>query len=522
MAQPAPRRALVDLDNIEFYRPQPSKSLPPESALSVPLTLPPLSILPVAATRKALPRGDGALLFDRPYGWDSSCDPEVLNSFDVELARGANAASLATRSHTDSKLTQGETGNETLDASTFSLASSPPLSSPQGPTGLPDPFGGTTCRERIGIPTEPDSPICPPSPDLQERDQPPDNRRCSSAPQNDNHDLNLCGIPSSYVPHNDITHKPIGEHENNRDALGDELLQLEKNVSGPGFREGGPLLDGEQPPSVAVVDSIPDSQLYLETDISHSAESTQASVRQISPTPPRHMAAVTLGQERPSAITKPPRRKSFEVAQARILEHRNPRRRDRQPDGSGHEEGPRLTKRRKRATRSVGKATNRVSHAHSGKSLHSSASARSVKPFSRDIFGHAILTIEARASGTAYFFSFEPNSPYELDAPQFRFLLDDEPHCRTGPSSMRGPGNIQGSKKGRPPSGNHNLTTVTCNAFNEGEWEVEQILASRVWRGKLQYQVQWKGCDPDLTWYLPGNQRPGMFRSRELGSWLLC
>ncbi|KAL2830489.1 hypothetical protein BDW59DRAFT_158402 [Aspergillus cavernicola] len=119
MTQPAPRRALVDLDNIEFYRPQPAKSLPPESALSIPPILPPLSILPGAATRKALPRGDGALLFDRPYGWDSCCDPEVPNSFDVELARCANAASLATSSNTDSELTRGETSNETLDTSMF-------------------------------------------------------------------------------------------------------------------------------------------------------------------------------------------------------------------------------------------------------------------------------------------------------------------------------------------------------------------------------------------------------------------
>ena len=193
MTQPAPRRALVDLDNIEFYRPQPSKSLPPESALSIPPILPPLSILPGAATRRALPRGDGALLFDRPYGWDSCCDPEVPNSFDVELARCANAASLATSSNTDSELTRGETSNETLDASMFYtsrlfwaslfciwsvanvhtavLTSSPSLSSPKEPTGLPGHIGSTAGGERIGISTEPDSQICPP--DLQERVQPP-------------------------------------------------------------------------------------------------------------------------------------------------------------------------------------------------------------------------------------------------------------------------------------------------------------------------------------------------------------
>ncbi|PYH60290.1 uncharacterized protein BO96DRAFT_186688 [Aspergillus niger CBS 101883] len=46
MTQPAPRRALVDLDNIEFYRPQPSKSLQPEPTLSVQPISPCLSFLP--------------------------------------------------------------------------------------------------------------------------------------------------------------------------------------------------------------------------------------------------------------------------------------------------------------------------------------------------------------------------------------------------------------------------------------------------------------------------------------------
>ena len=33
------------------------------------------------------------------------------------------------------------------------------------------------------------------------------------------------------------------------------------------------------------------------------------------------------------------------------------------------------------------------------------------------------------------------------------------------------------------------------------EWEVDRILASRTYYGKLQYQAQWKGWDPDPTWY---------------------
>jgi hypothetical protein len=35
----------------------------------------------------------------------------------------------------------------------------------------------------------------------------------------------------------------------------------------------------------------------------------------------------------------------------------------------------------------------------------------------------------------------------------------------------------------------------------EEEWEVERITASRLHHRKLQYQAQWKGWDPDPTWY---------------------
>lgn len=40
---------------------------------------------------------------------------------------------------------------------------------------------------------------------------------------------------------------------------------------------------------------------------------------------------------------------------------------------------------------------------------------------------------------------------------------------------------------------------------DEEEWEVEEITASRVHRGLLQYQVQWKGWDPDPEWYPASN-----------------
>ncbi|KAB8257983.1 hypothetical protein BDV32DRAFT_160253 [Aspergillus pseudonomiae] len=416
MTQPAPRRALVDLDNIEFYRPQPLQSPGPESAFLIPPILPPLSILPGATARKTLTRGDGALPFDHPYGLDSSCSPASLNTLDVELARCANAASLATGSHTVNELTQGQTGNETLDGSTFSLASSPSLSSLPNTTDLPGPFGSTTNREGIEIPAEPDSHLCSPSPDLQERDQPRDIQPCgshdepsvshghsSNIPHHDNHSMNMCGTPSStHIAQNDVANKPLEERENDR--------------------SGGPLLKDQRLPSI-------------ESGSSLSAESKKASVRGVTPSP-----------EPPSTITKPPRRKSFEVAQARIVGGRNrPRRncqpgfdvvqRERHPDCSDQEESPRPTKRRKRATRPVGKLTNCTSSGPSGKLLHSSASAQSAKSYgSQDIFGHAILTVETHALGTSYFFSFEPNSPNELDPPHFRFALD-EPRRLMGPSS---------------------------------------------------------------------------------------
>ena len=119
MTQPAPQRALVDLDNIEFYRPQPLKSQRSESALLIPPILAPLSIPPGATARKTLPSDDGTLPFDHPHGLDSSRSPASLNTFDVELDKCTNAASPATSSHTVNEPTQGQTGNETLDASTF-------------------------------------------------------------------------------------------------------------------------------------------------------------------------------------------------------------------------------------------------------------------------------------------------------------------------------------------------------------------------------------------------------------------
>ena len=119
MTQPAPRRALVDLDNIEFYRPQPSKSLQPEPAPSSQSINPCLSFLPGTAAGTTLPRGDGIPFFDRPHERESPCGPARLNSFDVELSKFAKAASQVTFSAMDSQRTHGETSSEAFDASIF-------------------------------------------------------------------------------------------------------------------------------------------------------------------------------------------------------------------------------------------------------------------------------------------------------------------------------------------------------------------------------------------------------------------
>jgi hypothetical protein len=39
----------------------------------------------------------------------------------------------------------------------------------------------------------------------------------------------------------------------------------------------------------------------------------------------------------------------------------------------------------------------------------------------------------------------------------------------------------------------------------EEEWEVEKILAVKLVRNKLRYQVSWVGYDPDPEWYPASN-----------------
>lgn len=50
---------------------------------------------------------------------------------------------------------------------------------------------------------------------------------------------------------------------------------------------------------------------------------------------------------------------------------------------------------------------------------------------------------------------------------------------------------------------------------DEQEWEVEEVLASRINRRRLQYQVKWIGFDEDQTWYSAGNFKGSPHRIRD-------
>jgi len=55
---------------------------------------------------------------------------------------------------------------------------------------------------------------------------------------------------------------------------------------------------------------------------------------------------------------------------------------------------------------------------------------------------------------------------------------------------------LPGQKQEEPPAEEIN---------GELEYELEGIIAARVWRGKLQYRVHWKGWDEDPEWYPASN-----------------
>jgi hypothetical protein len=52
-----------------------------------------------------------------------------------------------------------------------------------------------------------------------------------------------------------------------------------------------------------------------------------------------------------------------------------------------------------------------------------------------------------------------------------------------------------------PLPGQRNDPPLPIQVNGDDEWEVDEVLASKLVRRTLQYQVSWKGYDPDPTWY---------------------
>jgi hypothetical protein len=55
-----------------------------------------------------------------------------------------------------------------------------------------------------------------------------------------------------------------------------------------------------------------------------------------------------------------------------------------------------------------------------------------------------------------------------------------------------------------PGQGNENPAGELVNGDQE-EWEVLKVVSSKVTRGKLEYQVEWKGWDPDPEFWPASN-----------------
>ena len=52
-----------------------------------------------------------------------------------------------------------------------------------------------------------------------------------------------------------------------------------------------------------------------------------------------------------------------------------------------------------------------------------------------------------------------------------------------------------------PLPGQVETPTDPVQITTEDEWEVHQVLASRLVRNKLEYRIDWLGHDEDLNWY---------------------
>jgi len=66
-----------------------------------------------------------------------------------------------------------------------------------------------------------------------------------------------------------------------------------------------------------------------------------------------------------------------------------------------------------------------------------------------------------------------------------------------------------------PLPGQKNDPPLPIQVDGDDEWEVEEILASRLIRGSLEYRVHWMGYDPDPTWYPAWNFVGSPYKLRE-------
>lgn len=58
---------------------------------------------------------------------------------------------------------------------------------------------------------------------------------------------------------------------------------------------------------------------------------------------------------------------------------------------------------------------------------------------------------------------------------------------------------------GDPPPGQGQPEKAAHEVNGHPEWEVSEILNSKITRGRLYYQTSWVGYDPDTTWYPASN-----------------
>ena len=66
-----------------------------------------------------------------------------------------------------------------------------------------------------------------------------------------------------------------------------------------------------------------------------------------------------------------------------------------------------------------------------------------------------------------------------------------------------------------PLPGQVNEPPPAIEVNGENEWEVEEVLAVRQRRGKLQYRVKWLGWDEDPEWYPASNIKNAPHKIRD-------